>query len=226
MSIVVPEKSARQVIDENFPIELRSKFPKIINNAYFWAYRTLQNTSLLNWERGKSLLPHIKNIAVEFFLVQEIKNNNLPLSWRVSFTSNKSASLIELYNDDILLHINQVRNKLSIGRAAYCRNQHIQHFQSYINFENINDKNNTVQGKPKYFQLNHGYQSQEPLFISLGIPGTNKKWVDNIQLLDEFTVVEGQYPKSKPEDIKDFSLEEFQQFAEEVDKNESKATEK
>lgn len=224
MDIIVPQKSARQVIEENFPQHVRMKIPQIMYNAYMWSYRVVENTPLLNWKRGKTLTPHIKNMAVEFFLVQEIKNGNLPFNWRVSHNSNKSATLIELYNDQMLLHVNQVATKKNVARPAFCRDQYIQEFQSYINFERLEDSSEVSHNKPKYFQLNHGYQSMEPLFISLGIPNKNEKWEDNIQLLDEFSVFEGKYPKSKPEDIKDFSLEEFQQFAEEVEKNEHKGS--
>ncbi|HFK1463289.1 hypothetical protein SAMN04487919_104334 [Bacillus sp. ok061] len=222
MNIIIPEKSAREVIDENFTKEIRVKLQRIIYDAYMWSFRLVENTALLNWERGKTLLPNIKNVAVEFFLVQEIKNGNLPLNWRVSYTSNKSASLIELYKDNLLLHVNQVTSKNNIARPAFCRDQYIQPFQSYIDFDNNLKFVETVEEKPKYFQLNHGYQSQEPLFIALGIPGANRKWIERIQLLDEFVVIEGKYPKSKPEDIKEFSLEEFQRFAEEVGNNEQK----
>ncbi|PLR83891.1 hypothetical protein CVD25_22720 [Bacillus canaveralius] len=224
MSINIQEKSAREVIETCFPREVRMKIPGIINNAYMWSYRITQNTGLFNWERGKTLIPNIKNIAVEFFLVQEIKNGNLPLKWRVGYTSNKSASLIELYTDELLLHVNQVNSKNNIGRPAFCRDQYIKHFQSYIDFDEHGLSFDEIRDKPQYFQLNHGYQSQEPLFISLGIPGENEKWIGEIQLLEEFTLIDGKYPKSKPEDIKEFSLEEFQQFAEEVGKNEREGT--
>lgn len=133
----------------------------------------------------------------------------------MSFTSNRSASLIELYTGDVLLHVNQVSSQTKIARPAFCRDQHIKPFHAYIDLWNETDYKDVVDTKPKYFQLNHGYQSLEPNFISLGIPGTNNKWVDQIPLLEEFTVLEGRYPKSKPEAIQDFSLEEFQQFAEE-----------
>lgn len=219
MNIIVPDKSARELIEENFPRVVRMRLPQIIYDAYMWSHRIVENTALLNWERGKSLTPNIKNIAVEFFLVQEIKKGNLPLNWRVSYTSNKSASLIELYTGELLLHVNQVGNHNKIARAAFCRDQYIQPFQSYIDFDGENLLTNTIQNQPKYFQLNHGYQSQEPLFISLGIPGMNKKWVEKIQLLEEFAVFKGKYPKSKPENIEEFRLEEFQQFAEEVEEN-------
>ncbi|MFD2442531.1 hypothetical protein ACFSO7_00730 [Bacillus sp. CGMCC 1.16607] len=222
MHIIVPDKTAREVIEEAFPIEVRIKLPQIILDAYKWSFRIVENTSLLNWIRGRTLTPNIKNIAVEFFLVQEIKNGNLPLNWRVSYTSNKSASLIELYSDEILLHINQVGSHRKIARAAFCRDQYIQPFQSYIDFDGNSQYLSTVENKQKYFQLNHGYQSHEPLFVSLGIPGANRKWIDNIQLLKEFAVYKGRYPKSKLENINDFSLEDFQQFAEEVENNELK----
>lgn len=222
MSIVIPEKSAREVIEDAFPKEVRMKLPNIIADAYKWSYRLVENTAILSWVRGKTLTPHIKNIAVEFFLVQEIKNGNLPLNWRVNYTSNKSASFIEFYSSYVLLHVNQVSGKGRIARDAFCRDQYIQPFQSYIEFDEENQYTGTVEDQLKYFQLNHGYQSTEPSFISLGIPGINKKWVDNIQLLEEYVVYNGKYPKSKPENIEDISLEDFQQFAEEVEKNEFK----
>ena len=96
MNIVIQKEDAREVIEKHFGVEIRRKLPKIIYDAYFWSHRIIENTSMLNWIRGKSLLPNIKNIAVEFFIVQEIKNGNLPFQWRVNYTTNKSASFIEI----------------------------------------------------------------------------------------------------------------------------------
>ncbi len=222
MNIVIQKEDAREVIEKHFGVEIRRKLPKIIYDAYFWSHRIIENTSMLNWIRGKSLLPNIKNIAVEFFIVQEIKNGNLPFQWRVNYTTNKSASFIEIFNDSILLHVNQVANKKKIARPAFCRDQYIQSFQSYIEFQPEISTFDQVNKKPQYFQLNHGYQSIEPLFISLGIPGDNRKWIDNIQLLNELVSIEGRLPKSKVENIEGFSLEDFQQFADEVDSNDIK----
>lgn len=222
MKIVVAEEVPRKVIEENFEFEIRMKFPKIINDAYFWAHRLIENTATLNWIRGNSLLPNIKNIAVEYFLVQEIKNGKLPLQWRINYTSNRSASFIEIFNDSLLLHVNQVQNKKCIGRPAFCRDQHLEHFQTYFNIEPEKNVVNFVKDKQRYFQLNHGYQSREPLFINLGIPGSNRKWIDNINILEEFASIEGRFPKSKPENIEELNLEEFQRYAEGMGNNGNK----
>ncbi|MGG0516607.1 hypothetical protein [Bacillus pseudomycoides] len=221
-AIVIPEQDPREIIEKYFPRNIRTRIPEVINNAYGWCYIHAENTPLLNWTRGKSILPNIKNIAVEFFVREEIKKGNLPFQWRVNYNRNRSASLIEIYNDEMVLHINQVAKKSSIARPAYCRDQYIKSLQCYWDFGNeLNSEEPRMIEKDKlYFQLNHGYQSESPLFVSLGIPGKDKQWVEAIQLLDEFVTIQGVHPKSKVEEIPGFSLEDLQQFTNEVERDE------
>ncbi|MED3310336.1 hypothetical protein P4436_05865 [Bacillus thuringiensis] len=220
--IVVPEQDPREIIENYFPRIIRTRIPQVINNAYGWCYTHAENTPAFDWKRGNSLVPNMKNIVVEFFIREEIKKGNLPFNWRVSYNRNKSASLIEVYNDDIVLHINQVARKSAIARPAYCRDQYVKSVQCYWDWGNELDAEEPriIEKNKLYFQLNHGYQSQSPLFVSLGIPGRNKKWVEAIQLLDEFVTIQGVHPKSTVEEIKEFSLEDLQQFTNEVERDE------
>lgn len=209
----------REIINECISLEVRKKFTKLIMDAYQWSNLLIKNTSVFKSTRGiKRLLPEIKNVAVEFFVMQAVRNKEVPFSYRIGYNSNRSHPFIELFNDSTLVHFNQVRNKNSGGRRAFCRDRHLKPITSYIDFED----GNTIKYEDQlYFQVNHGYQTETPGFITLGIPNLKGKFETSIYLLEEFSVFEGYYPKSKIEDVDEISFEDFQRFAEGEETNES-----
>jgi hypothetical protein len=215
---LVIKQDPKLVINNHVPLAVRAKFAQVVVNAYKWSEMLFNNTAAFKSIRGKKrLLPEIKNIAVEFFVMQAVKNRDLPFEFRINYNSNRSHPYLELFNDRSLIHFNQVKRKNNCGRKAFCRDRLIQPISSYINFE----KNSVEYDDQLYFQLNHGYQSETPSFLTLGIPSVYGKFEASIQLLEEFTAIEGYYPKSTVKNIDDMSFEEFEQFAEgEVSRNE------
>lgn len=213
------EDAPREIINQCIPLEVRKKLTKLIMDAYQWSDLLIKNTSVFKSARGiKRLLPEIKNVAVEFFVMQAAKNKELPFSYRIGYNSNHSHPFIELFNDSTLIHFNQVRTKRSGGRKAFCRDRHLKPITSYIDFE---DGNTIKYEDQRYFQVNHGYQTETPAFITLGIPNIEGKFESSIYLLEEFSVFEGYYPKSKIENVDELSFEDFQRFAEGEEGNES-----
>lgn len=179
---------------------------------------------MFHTQRGKKLAtPEIKNLAVEFFAIQSVKNGELPFKHRTGYNSNRSHSFLELYNSDSLFHFNQVKSKTMCARKAECRDRHIKPLESYIN---IDEQNNSYIDfdNQRYFQINHGYQSSSPSFITLGIPNKEGVLKGSIFLLEEYRVIEGFYPKSKIESLDDFSFEEFQRYAEGENENAARKT--
>lgn len=184
----------------------------------------MENNIVLQTQRGKKhAFPEIKNLAIEFFMMQAVKNGELPFKHRTGYNSNRSHSFLELFNDDSLFHFNQVRSKSMCARKAECRDRHIRPLSSYINIDEQNNANIECDNQ-RYFQLNHGYQSSNPSFITLGIPNRKGVLEGTIFLLEEYRVVEGFYPKSKIESLDDFSFEEFQRFAEGDNENATRKT--
>ncbi|MGN7359490.1 hypothetical protein ACTHPF_20385 [Paenibacillus sp. SAF-054] len=220
--IINPEP--RQLIDTYLPASVRARMSQAIMDAYKWSDLLLNNTAIFKSLRGKKrLLPEIKNVAVEFFMIQAVKNGELPLSYRIKFNSNRSHPFLELYNADLLLHFNQVKSKDQCARKAFCRDRLIKPIQSYIDVDNTSEASISYDSQ-KYFQMNHGYQSSNPNFINLGIPNTSGIFEASVQLLEEYRVIEGFYPKSQIETIDDFTFEEFQRYAEGEEANDSRKT--
>lgn len=212
MEIII-NPAPREITNKFIPFPTRSRLSQAIVDAYKWSDILLNNTAAFKTLRGKKrLLPEIKNIAVEFFVIQAVKNGELPFKHRVSFNSNYSHPFLELYTDELLIHFNQVQYKSKCARKAFCRDKHIKPIQSYINYD---DAINSVRfDDQRYFQVNHGYQTETPSFISLGIPNEKGKFEDYIPLMEEFAVTEGFYPKSKIQALDEFSFEDFQRYAE------------
>jgi len=208
----------REVINQYIPLESRKRLSKIIIDAYQWSDLLINNTAALKTIRGtKRLLPELKNVAVEFFVMQAVKNKELPFTYRIGYNANRSHPFIELFNESILIHFNQVRTKNSGARKAFCRDRLLQPIKSYIDFEEGDIKYEDE----RYFQINHGYQTEKPSFITLGIPNKQGKFDASIYLLEEFSVFEGHYPKSKIETVDEINFEDFQRFAEGEGINES-----
>ncbi|MEK5036344.1 hypothetical protein MKY96_33480 [Paenibacillus sp. FSL R7-0302] len=208
----------REVIEEYIPLNVRALLAKEITDAYQWSELIFNNTAAFKSLRGRyKLLPEIKNLAVEFLMMQASKSGKLPLKYRTGYNSNHSHSFTELYDDNVLLHFNQVKSKNKCGRKAYCRDRLVKPVQSYFDIE---DNSLVVEENvQKYFQVNHGYQSETPLFISLGIPNSMGILEGRISLLDEITVIEGARPVSQVKEIDDFDFEDFQRFAEGAEEN-------
>lgn len=209
--MIVLKDDPRKIINNHISLNVRQLFGEAIVDAYKFSTLLQQNNPQLRSIRGlKRLLPEIKNVSIEYFLTRTIKNNNLPFQYKHATNSNRSHPFIEIYNDDMVLHVNQVRTKGSCARKAYVRDKLIKPVKSYMLF-NMDDLDYEDR---YYFQLNHGYQTEEPLFITLGIPNQDYKLEGSISLLEEYSIIKGTYPTSKIETIEEDFFSEFQQFAE------------
>ncbi|MBA9086550.1 hypothetical protein FHR92_003028 [Fontibacillus solani] len=221
---VVINPEPRAIIDSHIPMPVRARVCQAIVDAYKWSEILLNNTSIFKSVRGKKrLLPEIKNVAVEFFVVQAIKNGEIPLEYRIKFNSNFSHPFLELYNSEVLIHFNQVKTKNQCGRKAFCRDRLIKPIQSYIEVDNDLETHISYDTQ-KYFQMNHGYQTTIPSFVNLGIPNDQGVLEASVQLLEEYRVIEGYYPESQIETIDEFTFEEFQRYAEGEEANDSRQT--
>ncbi|MDK8182135.1 hypothetical protein [Paenibacillus sp. UMB4589-SE434] len=213
MEIVIAQ-DPREIIKSHISFSARSKLSNLVIDAYKWSELLINNTAAFKTLRGqKRLLPEIKNVAVEFFIIQAVKNKELPFLCRSAYNSNRSHTYLELYNEDTLIHFNQVSSKNKCGRKAVCRDRVTKPLESYIDYSDNINPTISVDSK-NYFQVNHGYQTSTPSFITLGIPNGEGILNGSIPLLQEFVVVEGFYPKSKIQTVDEISFEDFQRYAE------------
>lgn len=210
----------RKIIDNCIDFDSRRLLGEAIIDAYKWATLLQQNTPQFRNTRGlKRLLPEMKNISIEFFLTKTIDVERLPFRYRYAYNSNKSHPFLEIYNDEIVMHINQVANKSSCARKAFFREKFLKPVRSYMLFEELDEIN---YDNKHYLQMNHGYQTERPLFITLGLPNQEYKFEGAISILEEYSSIKGKYPTSKIETIEEDFFSQFQQFAEGVEQSEKK----
>jgi len=208
----VIQDEPRKIINNYIDFATRKKLGKLIVDGYKWSVLLQENTPHFKSLRGrKRLLPEIKNISVEFFMVQAVMNGELPFEYRIANNSKGSHPYLELFNDETVIHINQVSRENACARKAICREVLFQPMQSYAEFEELGD---ISYHDKRYFQLNHGYQTKTPSFVTLGIPNQSYRFDTSIPILQEYTAIEGDLPKSKIEKIDEDFFNAFQQFAE------------
>lgn len=86
-------------------------------------------------------------------------------------------------NHQIELTINQVKTRDSIARNCENRDNRVSSFLSYLRLDDF-EGDSLVNTQPGYFQMTHGYQTEIPNFVVLGIP--NKiSWEGSIDISRE-----------------------------------------
>lgn len=218
------------MVDDNFVMQkesagdtLRSHFGSrermILNQAAFDGYRFADKW--LRDDLNKFLGPYKKEVrgrainwCVDDCVRQAVNSGALNLEIKEEFTSGKQYKYLVLCDKKrtIQLTVHQVANRDSIARKAVNRDDKIKGFQSYWNFSDSNEiETQLVTESPLYFQLTHGYQSQEPGFVTLGIPTIQNCWEDgSIDLSKEAQVISNQKGmNTTPTEFKSPSLEGF-----------------
>jgi hypothetical protein len=216
MSYIINDEP-RELVNKHIPFQLRKKFADLVTDGYKWSTILQENTPHFRTPRGKKrLLPEIKNVSTEFFFWQAIKNNEIPFECKFATNDKRSHNYLEIYNDDVLIHINQVQTKRSCGRKAFCRDRFLKPIYSYMAFDELEENSHYQHDDDRlYFQINHGYQTSTPQFITIGIPNKSSKFDAYVPVLEEYNAIEGNLPKSKIEKIDaDFFNDAFQRFAE------------
>ena len=94
--------------------------------------------------------------------------------------------------------------------AGY-RIQENKNFQSYFDFDFNEYKTSDFNDDNLYLELDHGYQSEQPMFIGLGIPKNDKSWYSVIDLAKETPVLRRNFI-TKPADIKEIDVDTFKEF--------------
>lgn len=218
MEIIIQDpRMGEKLIKRIFDQKIRSYLNSAVNKGYELAVHTKENTNFLNYpkSRGEDLLSYLKNFAVEYSIIKYIESGLIPYDYEIKYNKRKTARYFVLFDSQrkFELCVNQVRNANKIGREAYYRKKRIMSFNSYIKFDNI-DEPEIITDPPIYFELNHGYQTNKPQFVVLGIPGTNGKWIDKVEISKELTLVQNTDTiKTKVEEI-EFDFENLQEYIE------------
>lgn len=178
---------AQTLLDQEMPIQVRSQLVPAIKRAYSLVNQLYQQHELLNWEVGHNLLRYLRGLAVEFEIKRLIDGGKLPLAYRVAPNARKNYSHLELLTNQCVITISQVISEYGIPRFAVFRNNHSLN-QLAFDFDNTSSYTKEA---PYYMLLTHGYKSDMPDFIGLGVPQPLMAgWLAYTNLMNELHLVE------------------------------------
>lgn len=199
MNIIIPQNKL-DIIKEEVPQKIRAKIVSIIENGYRLAKEYVKTCDFLNWEIGEMHLGYLRPIAIQYLFKNAIEQGKLPFTCTIESNSRKTAKYLQLHTKSAIITISQVQTPNQIARHAYFRQKMQQANQ--LRFDYFGDYNDSlVKGQPHYLLLTHGYGSDLPSFINLGLPN-GKGWIERINLLMEPRLIEQDTEKANEEIIK------------------------
>lgn len=185
---VFQKENPESFLKKEFNKEMRVYLNSTVKLGYQLAVDTLRkDESWLNKLRGKEILPKLKTYGVEYMIVQYIENGLLSLDYSIEYTARKNNTFT-LFKDEeskTNLIVNQAVSPVRPSRYAKYRANRYNNFETYFDF----DKNKFIEQKPVYIELNHGYQTDKPSFVVLGIPKNTKTWYTSIPVDQEFELL-------------------------------------
>lgn len=182
--------NVKELINNDFPVSIRSQFVPTITKAYIMADTLLNDIKWLDWPVGYDLKRYLRRVAVEFELVNLFNSKELPIRHRIASNSIDNCNHIELITDNFIGTINQVASAKSIPRSSIFRNHLSLSNQGCFDFENNSILYQCKEG-PYFIILTHGYYGDKPDFVCLGVPEPHLNgWVERINLLKEPYLVE------------------------------------
>ncbi len=194
-------KNAYDLINKEYPISIRSKFPAMIERAYDAVAQIKESVEFLNWPLGDNLEGYLRNVAVGYQFKKMIENNQLPLKYRIALNKKKNYKYIEVLTDNAILTISQVQNKSSIPRYADYRTNHS--LSNQLMFDIVDDLVE-VKESPKYIILTYGGPNDELEFVRLGVPEPYVSgWILQIDLYQELCQIVSEEETSEEEKLVD-----------------------
>ncbi|MGX7133076.1 hypothetical protein [Enterococcus songbeiensis] len=217
-SYIFQEDNPEHFLTEIFDKETRIYLNSSVKIGYQLAIDTLKKEdSWLNDLRGKEILPRLKTFGVEYMIVQYIRNGLLNLNYSINYTPGKNNTFL-LFKDKLDktdLIVNQSNSPARPSRYAKYRENRYNNFETYFDF----DKKIFVEEKPVYVELNHGYQTDVPIFTVLGIPKDSKTWYTSIPVDKEFELLTDNKAKfiTTEKEMSDFNFDDFEKHIKESD---------
>lgn len=215
---IFQNENPEEFLLESFDKEMRIYLNSSVKLGYQLAIDTLRkDDSWLNHLRGREILPKLKTYAVEYMIVQYIKNDFINLDYSIEYTSGKNNTFL-LFKDKSSktnLIVNQAISGVRPSRYAKYRANRYNNFETYFDFES----NVFVDEKPVYIELNHGYQTDIPGFTVLGIPKNSKTWYASIPVDKEFELLTENKDRfiTTEKEMSDFDFDDFQKHIKESD---------
>lgn len=220
MSSVINTNKAKNLIENDFPIEVRCKLAASIKQAYEYLEDLKNDLEILQIASSKNHFSRIRNLVVDLILKKDIDNGIISFDYEFMNNEANNHKHIEVKSDNFIMTVSQVNNKNQLPRDAKFRNNLGLCNQMQFNFNNrfLHDLSpvNTY-----YILLTHGSNSMDPEFINLGVPDVvNKKWIKRFDILDE--LYRSNIERKDNEDRKDQLVKLRSTIRKEWSKNEAK----
>lgn len=172
----------RVVINSVFPHELRELLPPAFARAYSRIEELAGTVDFLQTEGGKQQLAHIRNSAVEFELIQLIREGKLPFTYGYQLTRQHTSKFFVMRSDDCIVTVSHVQEPPAFPRESHFRNRFRLANPPLLPFPNFWSDDEAVE-KP-YLILTHGHGALD--FLRIGIPHPLQEcWSAYIDILRE-----------------------------------------
>lgn len=186
---------------------------EIVDKAYLLVNKTSKDTVFISEQVGtKGLRSRMKTEAIKFLMKKYCDKGILPFYYEEKAVATGNHKYLLLYDKERKFHltINQCRNLNKPAIPSGYRIRENQNFQSYFDFGSGEYKTMDVEDDSLYLELNHGHQSEKPMFIGLGIPKNNNEWYGVVDLVRETPVLSRKFATS-PTEIKGIDVETFKE---------------
>lgn len=225
-TFTIQRVSAQQLLEKEFSMPQRVILGNVIQVGYQnWHDFLRKDTTpaFLKTKRAEKLKPEIKNMAVEYAVMQACNKGLIPLKWSLEQTNNIALKYLNLKSSDgkCVFTINQTASAGTRSRHAKFRDELDAPFQSSLNlYPDDGDKRKfiTEPDFTYYCEINHGYQSEKPVFALVGKPAAKRGWLGQLSLLNQIQLLpqgEAEDTLTAAGDVRKFSLDDFQNFMEE-----------
>jgi len=180
-------KRALELIESEYPINIRSKFYPVIKNAYSAFWELVKREEMLFWKGGQNVYGDLINVAVEFFIKNLIDSDLYKYNYTYSIKENKRKNHyhLEIYTQSqkTKLTISQVDSPITRPRFATFRNREL---SNQLMIKEIEDQI-IIEEAPYNLLLTHGGNNYDLEFVMLGIPEDKPKgWIEQVDLSKEF----------------------------------------
>lgn len=209
------KENPREKIENLISPYSRVLMTDVVNKGYYLANKASKDLAFISeqQEEEKDLLARMKSAAIKFYMEQYCDKGILPFEYKIKPNDTKNHDYLLIYDGEksFRLTINQCKSLNNPAVPSGYRNKENKNFQSYFDFDSNEFKTSDSDESSLYLELDHGYQSKQPMFIGLGIPRNNKSWYGVIDLVKETPVLRRKF-STKPVDIKGFDIDAFKEF--------------
>jgi len=175
-------KSASEVLNSEWPIQVRNQIVPVVNRAYKLTSILFQETEWLDWQVGINIKGYLKNIAVEHELMKLVDRWESNYSYDIEKNEVENYSYLKINTNYSSTTISQTKSIGAIPRKANFRSNYSISNQLSIEFE----EDIIVPSEKYYFIITHGGETDIPEFINIGLPEPyTRGWIVRNNLLSE-----------------------------------------